>query len=101
MKKMENLIENKEKAQFLSLIIKKISKDRLNTKELKSYEFLREKIDPESKLEIELTNEWKKAETQSIGDRIQGFQSKNSKLSLKNPKHFFINLMGKILSIFI
>lgn len=98
---MENLIENKERAQFLCLIIKKISKDRLSSKELNSYEYLKLKVDPEQKLELELTREWEKAEAQSIAEKIHNFQSKESGNSIKNPKQYFINLMGKIISFLI
>ncbi|HSJ68226.1 MAG TPA: hypothetical protein VK921_11145 [Anditalea sp.] len=98
---MENLIENKEKAQFLSLIIKKISKDRLNSKEIKSYESLKFKVDPDSKLEDELTREWEKAEVQSIAERTERSSVKASGFSVKRPKNALINLVGKVLSIFI
>jgi len=101
MEKMENLIENKEKAQFLSLVIKKISKDRLSSKELKSYEVLKEKIDPTSILELELVNEWKKAESQSIADRVNEYQKHGSANTLKSPKQYLINITGRILSFFI
>lgn len=100
-RKMENLIENKEKAQFLSLIIKKISKDRLNSKEIKSYESLKFKVDPDSKLEDELTREWEKAEVQSIAERTERSSVKASGFSVKRPKNALINLVGKVLSIFI
>jgi len=98
---MENLIENKERAQYLSLVIKKISKDRLSSKEIQSYMFLKDKVDPESHLELELISEWKKAEEQSIAERVQGYQVKSSGFSIKNPKQYLINLTGKILSFFI
>lgn len=95
---MENIIENKERAQFLSLIIKKISKDRLSAKEVNTYKSLKYKVDPESELELELTNEWKKAESQPIAERVYELQSAKIKDSIKNPKQYFINVVGKILS---
>jgi len=98
---MENVIENKEMAQFLSLIIKKISNDRLNAKEIDSYKSLQLKVDPDNRLESELTNEWKKAEAQSIAERVQEYHNKISGSSFKNPKQYIINKVGKFISFLI
>jgi hypothetical protein len=97
---MENLIENKEKAQFLSMVIKKISKDRLSAKEMQTYKYLREKIDPENKMELELTAEWKKAEDQSIAEKVLTSKEKNLGFSFKKTKNGLITLMGKVISFF-
>jgi len=97
---MENLIENKEKAQFLSMVIKKVSKDRLSAKELSTYKNLKEKIDPDNRLELELATEWRKAEAQSIADRVLINKEKSLGFSLKSTKNGVITLMGKIISFF-
>jgi len=97
---MENLIENKEKAQFLSMVIKKISKDRLSAKELKSYHYLREKFDPENRLEQELNSEWKIADAQSMAEKVL-FQEKSSGFSWKRTKNGVITIVGKFIAFFI
>jgi len=98
---MENLIENKEKAQFLSMVIKKISKDRLSAKELKTYQYLKEKIDPDNKLEHELTAEWRKAENQSIAEKVLTRNEKSSGISFKKTKNSAISALGKVIAFFL
>jgi len=98
---MENLIENKEKAQFLSIVIKKISKDRLSTKEMHTYQYLKDKIDPENRVELELKAEWMRAEAQSIAEKVLVKKEKSLGFSLKRTKNRMISLMGKVIAFFI
>jgi len=67
---MEKVIKNKSQCQYLSLIVKKISKDRLSKKELETYENLKYSIDPSGSLEDELTNAWSMAENNKIADSV-------------------------------
>ena len=66
---MEKIIQRKEQSQYLSLIVKKIAKDRLNLRESKSYEALKLKVDPYSYLENELTLAWIEAEKMKIEEQ--------------------------------
>jgi len=68
---MENVIKRKSQSEYLSLIVKKICQDRLNSKELEAYKLLKNSIDPLGNLEKELTMAWEVAESQQIADSVK------------------------------
>jgi len=79
---MEKVIQRKEQSKYLSLIVKKISKDRLTLRESDNYILLKVKIDPMGHLEEELNEAWKKAEEQNIGEKFSSGNLKWRRLSI-------------------
>lgn len=59
---MERHINKKLKAQYLTLLVKKISQGFLSVAELESFQLLKEKVDAESQVEKNLSNAWEFAE---------------------------------------
>lgn len=59
---MERQLNKKLKAQYLTLLVKKISQGYLTTDETKSLQLLKEKVDAESEVENNLYNAWRFAE---------------------------------------
>ncbi|KEO73793.1 hypothetical protein [Anditalea andensis] len=87
---MEKVIDNKSLSQYLSLVVKMISKDRLTTKEKESMDQLKNKVDPDGTLAKELMDSWSKAEAKCIQEA-----SALTKAS-KSEKHPFINFLKKL-----
>ncbi|KEO73792.1 hypothetical protein [Anditalea andensis] len=98
---MGNLIESKDNAQYLRLLIKKISKGRLSAEESKDFADLKNRIDADSHIERELTEEWGKAENYYLSDRLLSNPIKVQSYNMMQPKHYLINLTGRIISAFL
>jgi hypothetical protein len=86
---MEKVTLNKSRSQYLSLIVKKICQDRLNIKEVETYNHLKVSVDPLGTLEKELTHAWNLAEGLYDSDSIYStlFKKEKKKFSLKNLFH--------------
>jgi len=94
---MEKVIQRKEQSQYLSLIVKKISKDRLTLRELDNYNLLRLKIDPLGHLEEALTEAWSNAEQQGIGESNSSEKVKKSGRSkIFGLSHNILRLLKRI-----
>lgn len=81
---MEKVSKDKSQSQFLSLVVKKISQDRLSKKEVESYNLLKMKVDPNGKLEDELSTAWKIAEQEYKVYSSCSAHSQTSKFSVRN-----------------
>lgn len=68
---MEHIYYSEHKSQYISLVIKILTKENLNKNEIADYHILKNIIDPENIIENELTEAWMVAEQENIADKIR------------------------------
>lgn len=67
---MEHIYHGEYKSQYISLVIKLLTQEVLNTNEVADYYILKNKIDPQNIIENELAEAWMVAEQDNIVDKI-------------------------------